>query len=202
MSNRKSTVESDSRKTIVGRHQQGQSLMELIVVITVIVFVVGALTFATIASLRNAVFAQNQAQATKLAQEALERVRVGRDRNECITNLDTSVNSWNAGNSSCLGDSIWGYQISGNGLCDDPSLGKCYFNVGLGGILTNIGFASALFPASLAEGIPTANPVFRRAVLLSDDSTYATQKTVTVIVRWSDFAGEHESKLTTILRKL
>lgn len=202
MSNRKSTVKSGSQKTVVGRHQQGQSLMELIVVITVIVFVVGALTFATIASLRNAVFAQNQTQATKLAQEALERVRVGRDRNECITNLDTSVNSWNGGNSSCLGDSIWGYQISGDGLCDDPALGKCYFNVGLEGILTNIGFASALFPASLAEGIPIVNPVFRRAVLLSDDSTYDTQKTVTVIVRWSDFAGEHESKLTTILRKL
>lgn len=182
-------------------NEAGQSLIEVIVAIAVGTLVVSALTFATIFSLRNANFSKTSAQATKLAQEGIERVRAGRDRNQCLT-LPPDVNSWKGDNSSCPGGSIWDYQISGNGLCDDPSLGKCYFNVGLGGILTNIGFASALFPASLAEGIPTANPVFRRAVLLSDDSTYATQKTVTVIVRWSDFAGEHESKLTTILRKI
>jgi DNA-binding NarL/FixJ family response regulator len=41
----------------------------------VAIIVVGALTFATIASLRNAQFSQNQAQATKLAQEGLEKVK-------------------------------------------------------------------------------------------------------------------------------
>lgn len=196
MSNRKSTVKSGSQKTVDGRHQQGQSLMELIVVIAVIVFVVGALTFATIASLRNAVFAQNQAQATKLAQEGLERVRVGRDRNEEISTLpDVSdcpnVDSWNGGTAY----PIWSckiYNTCGTG-------GDCYFNVSSSGALNYL-TSSTTFPTAGTESIP---PMFNRAIMISDDSTtYSSQKTVTAIVIWRDVSGSHESRLTTILRKI
>ena len=185
--------------------ERGQTLLELVVVVAVIIVVVGALVFATIASLRNASFAKNQTQATKLAQEALERVRTGRDRNQCINNLDASVKSWNgnSSNSTCAGSgSLWGYQISGN--CDRPDLtppGVCYFNVDSTGQLNNIGFAQTSFP-SLSEGIPTDNQLFRRVILLSDDTDYQNQKKVTAVVRWIDFAGTHESRLTTILRKI
>src|SRR3989344_823335 len=197
----------------------GQSLLEVTVAVAIGTLVVAALTFATIFSLRNANFAKNSAQATKLAHEGIERVRSSRDRNQCIEGL-TNVNSWN-GSTDCSAvsgsGSIWTYPISGD--CDKPDLpqaGFCYFKVNsTTGQLTNIGFSftptsSVPLPAQ-AEGIPTTNPVFKRVILLSDDlnhdknftnDDYQNQKEVTVIVTWNDFAGTHESRLTTILRKL
>ena len=185
---------------------KGQTLMELIVVVSVSVIIIGALVFATISSLRNAQFSKNQAQATKLAQEGIEQVRLGRDRNQCIS-LDNNVNSWNDYNANCPNSgSIWVYQITGtNNNCENTSTGiksKCYFNVESNGSLIKRG-SQATFPQSFAQGIPQDAPIFRRAVTLSDDSaTFDKQKTVTVIVRWRDFSGDHESKLTTILRKI
>lgn len=182
-------------------YEKGQSLIEVIIAATIGILVVAALTFATIFSLRNASFARNSVQATKLAQEGIERVRTGRDRNSSVTvSPPTLVRSWDGDGSP--GSAIWDYQITGIGKCDDPSLGKCYFKVDSTGALTYIGYAAASFPVSFAEGIPTANPVFKRVVLLSDDSIYATRKTVTIVVQWTDLSGIHESKLTTILRKL
>lgn len=181
------------------RSEAGQSLTEVIIAATVGVFVVTALTFATIFSLRNASFAKNSSQATKLAQQGLEWVRTGRDRNECINNLASSVNSWDGDSSdtTCFGaGSIWTYQINGN--CGNTTANPptyCFFKVNSTGVLQYIGITS-----SLAEGIPQANPVFKRAVILSDYST--DQKKVTVIVTWSDVAGPHESRLSTILRRL
>lgn len=187
--------------------ESGQSLIEVIVASTVAVLVVTALTFATLFSLRNANFAKTSAQATKLAQEGIEWVRSGRDRNQCVFSLDSSVKSWNGDslNVACSGSgSIWSYQISKASGCDNPKPvgddGNCYFTVDSNGILTNIGSDRTSFPSSLAEPIPATNPNFRRAVLLSDNASFATQKTVTVVVQWNDSTGMHESRLTTILR--
>lgn len=203
---RKSVV--SSRKAV---NQSGQSLLEVIIALTVGILVVLALVFAVIFSLRNANFAKNSAQATKLAQEGIERVRTGRDRNSTINGiLIPGVDSWSGS------QPIWNYQISGSGRCDAPAVGlapagKCYFIVNSTGALSNIGSASPSVPTSSAEGIPAINPIFRRVVLLSDDlnhdeiftnDDYQNQKEVTVIVQWTDFAGEHQSQLTTILRKL
>lgn len=196
------------------RSEAGQSLTEVIIAATVGVFVVTALTFATIFSLRNASFAKNSSQATKLAQQGLEWVRTGRDRNTAINNISGSnVTRWNGinttqcpTNSAAADDSIWCYQISPTG-CDNTSTGgKCYFKVNSTGVLNNIGFAfvpTASNPLpSQAEGIPAANPIFKRAVILSDDADFDKQKKVTVIVTWSDAAGPHDSRLSTILRRL
>lgn len=190
--------------------QTGQSILEVIVAATVGILVVAALTFVTIFSLRNANFAKTSAQATKLAQEGIERVRTGRARGQCI-NLLSAENpyySWNGGNSSCGNPviPIWNLQITDTGGCDDPlSDDKCYFRVNPDGVLNNIGYNQILFPTSGAEPIPPppAKPVFYRAVILSDDpSSFTAQKTVTVIVTWNDATGPHESKLVTILSKL
>lgn len=183
---------------------KGQTLIELVIAVAVIAMVAGALVFATIASLRNAQLAKNQAQATKLAQEGIEKVRTGRDRNECITNLATSVNSWNGNSSnlSCSGaGAIWDYRIN-NGNCGNPTATPplfCYFNVTDQGVLNHLTAAPTM--PSQAEVIPPDN-IFRRVIILSDDSTSPTQKIVTSIVTWTDFSGEHESRLTTILRRL
>lgn len=194
------------------RHENGQSLLEAIVAVSVGILIVSALTFATIFSLRNANFAKTAVQATKLAQEGIERTRSGRDRSSTISISGTAVTSWDGSSiTSCSGltvksDSIWCYPITQTSGCDNPPPagdgGKCYFTVSDIGVLTNIGFDQLSIP-SAAEPIPQTSPVFRRVVTLSDDSgTYTTQKTVTVIVTWTDFTGAHESRLTTILRKL
>lgn len=165
--------------------QIGQSLVELVVVIAVIVVVVGALTFATIASIRNANFAKNQAQATKLAQEGLERVRSGRDRNNPIsgnfTLASVVVDSWQDSD-------LWSNSISLN--CTPV----CYFR--LKASPAPPGEIEYIVSKSLAETIGS----FKRSIILSDPN-YTVEKEVTVVVSWSDFSGSHESKLKTILRK-
>lgn len=181
--------------------QSGQSILEVVVAVTVSILIVAALVFATLFSLRDANFAKNSAQATKLAQEGIEMVRSGRDRNSSISISGVStVNSW-----SNTGGSVWTYQIRVAGGCDNPSTnGKCYFRIGSNGSLTNTaaGFAATSFPSSLAESVSSASQVFQRIATLSDDASYQVQKTVTVIVRWEDATGAHESRLVTILRKL
>lgn len=186
--------------------EKGQSLIELVVVVAAMVIVVGALTFATIASLRNAQFSKNQAQATKLAQEAIERVRAGRDRNQPINHNGSlgNVTSWNGSNSGA--GKFWDYLINGNcgNVTIDPKV-YCFFNVNNLGVLSyitaygqNPNNPSQQFLPNGAESIPP----FDRAIIISDDDqTKDSQKTVTAIVTWTDFSGSHKSELTTILRR-
>lgn len=169
---------------------RGQSLIELVIVVAVIVIVVGGLVFATIASLRNASLAQNQAQATKLAQEGIERVRAARDRSDAIGgNLVINgvlITSWRDPN-------LWSQQISPN--CQP----NCYFKFS-GSNFQYLGAAPDI-PSSAED--PLSDGKFKRVVILSDESsTYSAQKNVTVIVRWIDFSGNHQSQLTTILRRI
>lgn len=183
--------------------ESGQSLIEVIVASTVGILVVTALTFATIFSLRNATFAKTSAQATKLAQEGIEWVRTGRDRDSAITGSfqigGNNITSWNGGNVST--QALWTYQINGN--CGNTTVAPptyCYFNINSSGVLQYLAAASSV-PSS-AE-VPSGSPGFQRVVILSDESSsFTNQKTVTVVVQWSDTAGKHESRLTTILRKL
>lgn len=168
------------------QNEKAQTLLEVVVVISVVVMVVSALVFATIASIRNASFAQNQLQATKLAQEGIEKVRTARDRNSSI-NFGSSTGSWS-------NPVFWSQPITG--FC---GLTPCYFKLAPDTTLNQVGSGDN-FNFEFAEQLD--NGLFRRAVILSDDSSFGVQKTVTVIVKWTDFSGAHESRLTTILRKI
>ncbi len=187
------------------KSNSGQTLLELVVVVGVSVLIIGALVFATISSLRNAQFSKYQTQATKLAQERLERVRTARDRNKPISGLGDSVTSWDGSSvTKCQGnplineDSIWCYRISGN--CDSPDINNTcyYFKLDPStGLLNNI--SNSIFPDTQAEQID----FFRIAIALSDDpDDYQNSKRVTAIVRWGNSPDIHESRLTTILRRL
>lgn len=174
---------------------KGQSLLELVVVIGVSVLVIGSLTFATISSIRNAQLAQNQAQATRFAQEGIERIRDTRDRNLPIRYFPTSARTiqWSG---------IWGYIIANS--CPPSGLSGsalCYFVLNLSASNETLGLdtlgASTTFPQN-AEVL--LNGKFHRAVVISDISS--SEKQISVIVSWSDFSGDHQSKLTTVLRKL
>lgn len=210
--NSKLKTQNSNHKNI---NENGQSLLELVIVIAVMVVVIGALTFATIASLRNAQFSKNQAQATKLAQEGLEWVRTGRDRNKSISNLPstqlgTFVTSWNGTGSN---DAIWDYHISGSvdgTNCDyqpsTPPSRLCYLKILYDGSLLYI-TSSSTFPSLYSE-TPTGSTNFKRAITISDDlndnkifsdDDYKCAKKLSSIVYWHDFAGDHFSTLTTIL---
>lgn len=179
---------------LITNNQLGQSLMEVIIAMAVGILVVVALVFATIFSLRNAAFAKTSAQATKLAQEGIEKMKAIRDRNTQIRGSFT-INS--AQVTHWQDTDLWNNRIDGN--CGNNSLippTYCYFKINSSGELEHLTAAASI--PSTAESIGQ----FQRVVILSDDADYQTQKKVSVIVKWTDFAGSHESKLTTILRKL
>lgn len=167
-------------------NSKGQSLVELIIVISVSILVISALAFATITSLRNAQFAKNKIVATKLAQEGIETLKSARNRDGQISNLHGGMDSWDD-------DTFWDRRI--NTSCIDP----CYFKLGAGGSITSLGGGGEV-PGN-AERLQ--NNQFTRVIILSDESlSYQLEKTVTVLVLWSDFSGSHESRLATILRRL
>lgn len=176
--------------------EKGQSLLELIVVITVAVMIIGVLTLATIATIRNSQLSKNQAQATKLAQEAIEITRTGRDRAPTTIITGFTINSGTTSITSWQDPNLWSNQIS-------SSCSPCYFKVissppSSYGNIQYIGTTP-----SLGEGIPSGSPIFNRTITISDDATsYTTEKKVTAIVTWVDFSGSHESRQATILRKL
>lgn len=157
--------------------QRGQSLLELIVVIAVGILVVGALVFATISSLRNAQFAKNQAQATKLSQEGMERVRGIRDRNDLVQF------NYSGGQTQRFAD-LWAVPLRN-------SCNPCYFRLD-----------STQQNLSGGNSWEDLGNNFSRQIEMSDDANWAQEKMMAVVVRWNDFAGLHESKLTTILRKI
>lgn len=61
------------------RKESGQSLIEVLAALAVVILVVLALVMVVTTSIRNATFAKNQSLATKYAQEAIEKVRAFRD---------------------------------------------------------------------------------------------------------------------------
>lgn len=159
---------------------KGQSLLELIIVMAVAIIVIGALTVVTISSLRNANLSKNQLQATKFAQEGIEKVRSIRDRDGTVTT--------NFGVPTDKFSELWGLQLYQ--VCTPQ---PCNFLLdSLNNTLTQNNTAFE----SLADG-------FERHVKIADDNqTYQNRKTVTVLVNWVDFAGTHESHLRTILGRI
>lgn len=166
--------------------EKGQTILEVVVVVAVVIMVTGALVFATVFSLRSANFAKQQSQATKLAQEGLEKIRTDRDRDGALLSSNIpNVDSW--------GDSELWIRIAP--YC--PAV--CYFKIVSAGGITGLGSGGATIPAS-AEDIN--NGQFKRVVILDDEGDGTIAKRVTVVVTWKDATGDHESRLSTVLRRL
>jgi type II secretory pathway pseudopilin PulG len=177
------------------QNQNGYTLAEVIISILVSIMVIGALTFAMISSLRNAQLAKRQSQATKYAQEGLEKVRSIRDRGGSVVNFSTAA----------IFTDLWTIDMSASGLCSVAgSRGPCYFKLGANSLVGAAGpNDTEIINSSVGIG------VFKRQIQISDQGCgsppqdcYLTEKQVTSVVTWIDFAGTHESKLTTILRKI
>lgn len=165
-------------------NNRGQTMLEMVVVIAVALLVVSSITFATIASLRNAQFAKNQVQATKFAQEGIEKTRSIRDRNGEVVFRYSEGGT--VAYTSKFSD-LWTINMGSN--CNS---GPCFFKLD-----------SANNRLSQVDRVGYEQlGGFKRQVQFSDIANPLAEKQVTVEVVWTDFAGDHQSQLTTILRKV
>jgi len=76
------------------KQEKGQSLIEVLAALGVVVLVILALVTVTTISIRNATFAKNQSLATSYAQEAIEEIREYRDQNswaDFVTNCNNKT---------------------------------------------------------------------------------------------------------------
>lgn len=168
--------------------QSGQSLIEVLIALTLAGLVVVALVILVLSGLKNAQFAQNQAKATKYAQEVLEQIKTTRDRDEVI-----SFSELVAPNNKF--SDLFGVNMSA--LCTNPA-GSCFFQI------TNTSpYLRQVFYPSLDQDLGDG---LSRQIIFTDKNTgtppsYQIEKTITVKVKWTDSSGDHESNLQTILTK-
>lgn len=110
---------------------QGQSLIEVVTALGVIVLVLTALAVVVTLSIANAKFSQNQTLASKYSQEVMEKLRAYRDQN-----------TWDVFTSNCNG----GSSLT---LSDLPSTGSwtrgivCTVNGDTCGVVVTVGWADA-----------------------------------------------------------
>lgn len=189
--------------------ESGQSLIEVVITLTITVVVLGALVITVLTSMRNAQFAQNQARATKYAQEAIDQIRSIRDRNGLITFASTSNPTCciplplpNPAKSCRFSNpvdtaSVWRCNLSPTDPCTvNGGSSRCYLKisdtkVSLNEVDSNIG-------DSVYESLE--NGVFLRQIIMENGSS-ALEKKVTVKVLWRDASGDHESFLQTYLTR-
>jgi Tfp pilus assembly protein PilV len=179
------TMREQSIKKVMSQelspNQKGQSLLELVVLIGVIVIVVTGMVATLVYGLKNSSFSQNQLQATKLAQEGLELMRTARQRN-CVVNVGAFPYYW----SPQLGQTtIWNQSAI--------FTGSTFFRVNLQATPCNVTSNAS------AESFSTVGP-FNRTITLTDLTQ--SQLRVTSIVTWTDPSGSHSSNLSTILANI
>lgn len=174
---------------------KGQSLMELVIGLGLVAIVAGAIAITTTNSLKNSQFSKNQIQATKIAQENLEKVRTIKN-----TNFGLCTSAQGSGNCSMWSD-VWGHPFFGKvSTTCVAAVGCTYIIVSPCNVTTTSGVESKPFclrysatRANLADG-------FTSQIIIEDEAV--NQKKVTSRVFWSDSSGEHSSDLVTIMSRL
>jgi hypothetical protein len=177
--------------------QDGQSLLEMVVLIGLALVIVTGLTIVTVNGLKNSQFSQNQAQATRLTQEAIDCVRTAKDKNlpVCVDGTWNTVSCdggtayyWYDRETASYVNQIWGDNAVRNYK-----------------ILTNVS-SSCVGLQSVASGEkdtslgPSFSSTFTRTIRMQHIPV-SSDKRVTVNVSWSDISGMHQSNLATILSR-
>lgn len=171
------------------KNEKGQSLIEVLVVGIVSAIMILALIMIILNSLKNAQFAQNQTQATKLAQDTIDKIRILRDKNSSLAISGTY----------CF-NAIWPTVTTDPLYCGTNKY--CYFKSPSD---TSIDFVGTDFyppgtPTLVTEDLPGG---FSRQIRVSQtDTTYPnTFVNLIVTINWSDSSGAHSSQLETIITK-
>jgi Tfp pilus assembly protein PilV len=170
--------------------QRGQSLLELTVLVGLALIVVSGLVIVTVNGLKNSQYSQNQTQATKLAQEGMDEVKSIEDRNCAVStgSLYLWYNSKNGG-----ADLVWSnswstpqsFQITNYSTCSET----------LAGLTT----AAHDIDPNTAGGIFTRDVTIEDYSSSSNCNPSSSCKVVKVQVTWSDYSGNHNSQLSTLL---
>ncbi len=156
--------------------QAGQSLIEVLVVLVVATMMMVGLINIILSSLKNAQFAQNQTQATKLAQDTVDKIRILRDgnKNETLYNGLTDYcfkSLWEDSTFSCTGGCYYKF----TSLTEEA--------------LSKINSGST--KESLGEG-------FSRQIQVTQNNP---EVRLIIQISWNDSSGGHNSNLETILTK-
>ena len=173
--------------------EKGQSLLEVTITLGIALVLIIALTITTIQGLQTSQLSQNQIQATKFAQEGLERVRILRNNN-IVVPIGTNSCSWYADSSNT--PLIW----SSSEICSCPppppnTPPPCTFKYDV--TPDNKGIYHLLDTPNLVSSVDEVIGIFKRKILIEDID--ANRKKFTSVVTWIDQSGSHESHLETIL---
>ena len=170
--------------------QKGQTLIEVLIALTVGVLILGALVIATVVSIRNAQFSQNQLQASKFAAEGVDLVRTIRNRNLAVESASPTLNTF---------IDLWNYSF---GSCEYQSQSTCSNLAFVGFFKLDPNTPKLTRLNTISDVSETLAADFSRFILIEDlPATSDTEKKVTLIVRWTDTSGNHESNVQTILTR-
>lgn len=169
-------------------NEKGQSLIEVLVVGVVSAIMILALIVIILNSLKNAQFAQNQTQATKLAQDTIDKIRILRDNNANSTLIPTS------GPAVCFKE-LWNNTPNTDYSCggSNPTINFCYYKLTSNTTMTFVGIVNN------SGVIDTLSNGFTRQIKVSQPSP--GEANVTVIINWNDSSGAHSSDLETVITK-
>lgn len=109
-------------------NHKGQSLIEVLIAVTVVVIVLVALAGSSTRAVSDQISARQRTQATKLSEEQIERVRTYRDRNglsalgSCSVYCNIDVNLvLNSTTVATDGITVWYSVGAGGASCPDPA---------------------------------------------------------------------------------
>lgn len=175
------------------QNSSGQAFLELVISLTLLTIIVLAITLATANGLKSSQFAKNQVQATKLAQEGIEKVRAIRDRNYTVCGDSANPTSLNKFNS------LWTTPCAGSSC-------KYVLRPPVNGSSQTCGGTVVVDPywiqyTPTPEAFVVNNYTFQRSVEITDSGSPSSMsvKEVRVKVSWRDSSGDHSSDLVTIL---
>ncbi len=179
----------------VAKNNLGQSLLEVIVLMGLALVIVTGLTVVTVNGLKNSQFSQNQAQATRLAEEGIDCVRTIRDKNlpVCIGGTGPACAGGTAFrwyDRETYPNQMWSFNL--------PAPGSFFMITTLpGNSCTGLQNTTATPPNDTSVGLPFSSTFSRRISI--QNYNVITQKRVTVLVLWNDISGLHQSQLVTVL---
>lgn len=156
---------------------KGQSLLELVVSIGLLIIVVTALAITTINGLRNSQLSQNQSQATKIAQEGIDGVKSIRARN-CVV--------------SAAGGSYYWYNIATGGT--NSIWSNLTFDTSGRNFQPVINSSTCQLTEANSEQIDSK---FVRVININ--KTVSGDLLVNSTVSWNDNTGDHRSSISTLL---
>jgi type IV pilus modification protein PilV len=169
--------------------QQGQTIIEVLIALSVVMIISISFTNITLTALRNVQYAKSQEQATKIAQETLEIIRAIRDQNGTVRIRDQNGTVGNR-----LWEDLW-----------SVSRTQCFNIAGdFPGYILNERDCWESANESIA---PTnSSTVYRRVITISrgrneSNNPDENTKQVTVRVYWQDSKGTHSAEVNTLLTR-